>query len=295
MGYHVVNGDFPQLAKHDKNNLPNVFNYTYPRELDFTNEDVIRKVVLTSMPNIIIHTAAYVGTDKCEADYHGAYITNALALDRFTKLLNTFVPDSLFVNFGTTATCDPKSYGLRNPITETTERGPRTWYGMTKWQGEQVVKKNCKKWINFLPVFLFNKYPFDNSSIWPKTFIASGQCKEFDILLDPRITKQYEWSSNVVDIMIAIIKNKDSVNRDVVIAGNERLRFGVALDIASEIYRAKTGLKLLYNVHPEADYSKYHVADNSLMLKLAGMTESAFNKKRKSFKKAISEVIESCL
>ena len=293
-GYYVINDKYRDYAKHNKSGIPNVFKYKYFNEIDVLDYNLICTILRDEKPDVIIHTAAYVGTDKCEANYHGAYQANVLAIDNMTRNINYFCKDCLFINFSTTATMEPYKYSMGMRINENTERGPKTWYGQTKLLGEQIVKKNCRKWINLLPVFLFNKYPFDNASIWAKMFIANISGSAYKINLNSNFYKQYEYSENIIDIVFKIIENKGSINKDVIITGTEIKKFSYFINVASKEYFKAFGNRLEYELIPENDYLKNHVADNSLMLKLAKITNKKYNEKRKNFNIAIKEVLESC-
>jgi nucleoside-diphosphate-sugar epimerase len=294
-GYLIINDHYSRSAHHRKSSLPFTFNYKYQPEIDITNSNLLDKIISKAKPEIIIHTAAFVGTDKCKENMMGAYDVNVKGTVNLCTAMNKSCPDSLFVNFSSTATMDPSKYGIKKPITESTTRRPLTWYGITKLWGEEVVKKRIANWVNLLPVFLFSTYPRDNSSIWPKTFFGSLNKKPFNILLDPKIYKQYEYADNVTEMIVKVIENVESVRKDVVIAGREVKLFGDAISIASEEFKNLTGKKLIYKLSPEEDYCKNHVADNSLMLKLSKTSHTKFNTNRKDFRIAIKEVIKSCL
>lgn len=294
LGAIIINDKYKQLASHNKRSIPNVFDFDYENELDISKESVIGFVIKESKPDVVIHTAAFVGSDKCEIDWKGAFDINVNCTYNLTSILNFYVPDCLFINFSTTASMDTHCYGIRNKINENTKRLPETWYGQTKLLGERIIKENYKKWINFLPVFLFYKYPYDNASIWAKLFYKSNQNKSLDIQLDPKIYKQYEYSENLIDIMIKIIKNKKSINKDVVLTGSEISKFGKFLDIARRVYEEEHGKHLKYKLIPKLDYLKNHVADNSLMLSLSNTSSEQYCKNRKNFSESIKEVVLSC-
>jgi nucleoside-diphosphate-sugar epimerase len=294
LGAKVVNDNYSKLARHNKKNIPTVFPANYKNEINISDYTLIDEIIKNSKPEVIIHTAAFVGTDKCDKDRKAAYQVNVEAIESMIDSVNKNSPTCLFVNFSTTATMDPMSYSFSNPINESTKRGPQTWYGETKLMGENAVKKYSKKWINFLPVFLFNEYPTDNSSIWPKLFRSTLSNKTFEILMDPKNYKQYEHSSNVIKPIMKIIQNPESINKDIVVTGTEIKKFSDFLKEASDEFEDMFGKKLKYKVVPDADYLKSHVADNSLMFKLSGISVDKYNKKRISFSKAIKGVIRSC-
>ena len=293
-GAKIINSSYPKLARHNKRALPFVFGYDYKNELNICDYPLMEQIIKEAKPEIIIHCAAYVNTDKCDKDRKNAYKVNVDATEFLVQCSNKFSPGCLFVNFSTTATMDPLDYSLSKPITENTKRGPKTWYGETKLMGEHAMKKCSSKWINFLPVFLFNEFPYDNSSVWPKIFKNSLKKQYTDLQLDPKNTKQYEYGSNLLKPMIKIIENPESINKDVVIGGTERIKFELALEIAQEEFQDTYGKDIRYSTFPKGDYLHNHVADNSLMLKLSGLTLEKFNKKRIGFREAIREVAKSC-
>mgnify|MGYP003402190426 FL=1 len=293
-GAKIVNDNYKRLSRHNKGNIPTVFYAKYKNELNINDSAMMQEIINESKPDIILHTAAFVGTDKCDKDRKAAYAVNVDAIENLLDHVNKYCPDCLFVNFSTTATMDPSAYSQANPINEDTKRGPQTWYGETKLMGEQVVKKKAKKFVNFLPVFLFNIFPVDSSSIWPKVFRYSLTNKTFEILMDPKNYKQYEFAENIIKPILKIINNPLSLNKDIVLTGTEIRKFGDFLNEAADVYEDMYGKKLKYKLVPELDYLKSHVADNSLMLKLSGLTNDKYNQKRISFNKAINQVVRSC-
>jgi dTDP-4-dehydrorhamnose reductase len=293
-GYEVINDSVnEEFKKFNKISVPLVFNYDYKDEIDFTNYHDMEHIISKNKPDIVIHTAAYVGTDKCESNSENALFSNVVNVYSITEILNRYVPNCLFVNFGTTATMDPKKYTIGNPITEKTERKPMTWYGDTKLMGEMVVKRFMKNWINFLPVFLFGEYPHDTSSVWNKVFVSSLQGKKYDIKLNTSIFKQYEYVENIIPIVRKIIENKKAVNQDIVITGSEYRKFNYFLEIAKDSFQSHFDKKLLYKLSPKEDYLGNHVADNSSMLKYAKISKEDFERTRVDFRSAINMVLES--
>lgn len=294
MGHDIVNDSFQFLATHNKKNIPGTFKYDYLPELNITEKLIVEKVIAESRPDIIVNTAAYVGTDKCDSDFFGAYLSNVKAVDNICNTANKYVPNVLFVNFSTTATMDPDSYGMQNFINEKTKRSPKTWYGMLKLLGEYIVKEKMINWINLLPVFLFGDYPDDNASIWAKVFKNTLSSIETEIKLNLDFYKQYEYSKNIVDILYKIIMNEKSLMKDVIITGNEFKKFDYFISLANVLFEKKFNTKLKYRLKPEADYLKNHVADNFLMLELSNITKDEFTGRRLNFSDAILKVMESC-
>ena len=191
---------------------------------------------------------------------------------------------------------DPAQYGIGNGINELTPRSPKTWYGATKMMGELVTKFSFKNWINLLPVFLFSTFPSDTSSIWAKVFVSSLNGIKYDIKLNTDIHKQYEYVTNVTNVIKKIADNKENNGKDIVISGKDQQPFGYFLEEAKKAYLAKFKTELLFKLSPSEDYLKNHVSSKEAfnsMLKCAGMTEAEFDAGRKTFTQAIKEVAES--
>lgn len=268
--------------------VPFVYDIEYKKELDIRNRIIIDKY-MKRKPDIIIHTAAYVNTNRCEEDTIGAFKTNVEGTFNLIDSMNKYSPDTLFVNFSTTATMDPNYYSLENPLNEQTKQNPQTWYGKTKILAEQIVKMNCKRWINFFPVFLFGNIPLDSSSMVNITAYNTIHNKNTVIKLDPKIYKMWEYVYNFIPIFRNIILNKASENQDIVIAGNSPKTFEQFLDICQDKFMTIFNKKLIYSLAPEDDYLKNHIADHSKMLHLANITETQYNNNRITFEQGIEE------
>lgn len=269
-----------------KTKVPFTYDFKYKKELDIRDKNKVDKY-MQYKPDIIIHTAAYVNTNRCDADTEGAFKTNVVGTFNLVDSMCKYSPDSLFVNLSTTATMDPNCYSLQKPLNENTKQNPKTWYGQTKILAEKIVKDRCKRWINLFPVFLFGNIPYDSSSMVNITAYNTLHNKNTDILLDPSIYKMWEYVYNFVPVLRNIILNKKSENQDIVIAGNSPKTFEEFLNICNDKFKNIFDKQLKYNLIPKGDYLKNHIADNSKMLKLANMSLSDFNENRVTFEQGI--------
>ena len=300
--YIVINDlkECDELARFNKRNMPLVFKYPYKDEIHMLSsygKSKLSSIFEKYPPTIIMHTAAAVGTDKCEREHDGAFHANVQIIRDLADVLRVSgCHNTTFVNFSTTATMDPAAYGMANGINELTPRSPKTWYGATKYMGEMVTKFSFKNWINLLPVFLFSTFPSDTSSIWAKVFVSSNNGVKYDIKLNTEIYKQYEFVTNMTGVIKKIADDKDNNGKDIVISGKDINPFGYFLEEARKAYLAKFKTELLFKLSPQDDYLKNHVSSKiafNSMLKCAGMTEAEFDAGRKTFTQAIKEVAES--
>jgi len=271
-----------------KTEVPFTYDVKYKKELDIRNRKKIDKY-MQYKPDIIIHTAAYVNTNRCEEDTIGAFQTNVEGTFNLVDSMCKYSPDTLFVNLCTTATMDPTCYSIENKITEQTKQNPQTWYGQTKILAEEIVKRRCKRWINLFPVFLFGNIPLDSSSMVNITAYNTVFNKQTTIKLDPKIHKMWEYVYNFIPVLRNIILNKKSENQDVLLVGNSPKTVQEFFDICQDKFKAQFGKEMVYNFEPESDYLKEHIGDNSKMLRLANMTEAQYNENRVTFEQGIEE------
>ena len=108
--------------------------------LDITNPDMVETVLQKETPDIVIHCAAYTNVDKAEEDLATARKINANGNENLAKTCGkigaTLVyisTDYVFAGNGT------------KPYEPTDKTAPLNNYGLTKWEGEEAVRKYCKK------------------------------------------------------------------------------------------------------------------------------------------------------
>ena len=109
--------------------------------LDITNPENIKSVFQGERPDIVIHCAAYTNVDKAEEDIETARLINTKGTENIAKACaeidSTLVyisTDYVFAGNGT------------QPYLPTDEASPLNNYGLTKWEGEEAVRKYCKKY-----------------------------------------------------------------------------------------------------------------------------------------------------
>jgi dTDP-4-dehydrorhamnose reductase len=112
---------------------------TNRHELDLSNPEAIKAFIDKINPDIIINPAAYTKVDKAESEKLLAHQVNAVApqvLAQKASELN--IP---IIHFSTDYVFD----GLKNePYLETDEVNPQSFYGHSKWEGEEAVRYHTK-------------------------------------------------------------------------------------------------------------------------------------------------------
>jgi len=110
--------------------------------LDITNEKTVSEVLRKEKPDIVVHCAAYTNVDKAEEDIKTAELINKTGTENLAKICSeidaTLVyisTDYVFAGNGT------------EPYKTDDKTSPLNNYGLTKWQGEEAVRKYCKKYF----------------------------------------------------------------------------------------------------------------------------------------------------
>ena len=108
--------------------------------LDITNSDMVKDVLSEKKPSIVIHCAAYTNVDKAEEDLETATKINVTGTENIARVCgendNTLVYISTDYVFDGTKGDKYTPADTPNPINN---------YGLTKFQGEEAVRKHCKK------------------------------------------------------------------------------------------------------------------------------------------------------
>lgn len=107
--------------------------------LDIINELLTHKVMLNEKPDVVIHCAAYTNVDKAEEEFEQANLINVVGTENVAKACAK--NDAILVYVSTDYIFDGKKQA---PYEVDDKPNPINNYGLTKFQGEEVVKKYCK-------------------------------------------------------------------------------------------------------------------------------------------------------
>lgn len=109
--------------------------------LDITDAKTVEKVLTDIHPDMVVHCAAYTNVDKAEEDLKTAELINVTGTENIAescaKLGITLVYISTDYVFDGTKT---------EPYTPEDRANPINNYGMTKYEGEEVVRSLCEKY-----------------------------------------------------------------------------------------------------------------------------------------------------
>ena len=143
--------------------------------LDITKLDEVERIISTENPDIVIHCAAYTNVDKAEEDIETARLINFVGTENIAKACAkndcTMVyisTDYVFAGNGT------------EPYKPTDETAPLNNYGLTKWEGEEAVRKYCPKHYITRTSWLYGHH----GKNFVETMISLSDDKELKVVND---------------------------------------------------------------------------------------------------------------
>ena len=109
-------------------------------EMDITNKDMVNKVIKNYHPDVIFHCAAWTAVDKAEDEKEACYNVNVNG----TKYISEAAKerDAKLIYISTDYVFDGTKEGLYEIDDEV---NPKSVYGETKYEGEQLVRQNVLK------------------------------------------------------------------------------------------------------------------------------------------------------
>ena len=123
-------------------------------QLDISDSESVNKQIDSSLPDIIINSAAYTQVDACETNYDLAYKSNAIGPKNLAnKCKQLGIP---FIHISTDYVFEGNENNNK-PYKEDDKLGPKTVYGKTKLEGENLVKQNCDKYFILRTAWLYGQ------------------------------------------------------------------------------------------------------------------------------------------
>lgn len=109
--------------------------------LDITQLEMVKKVLTSENPDIVIHCAAYTNVDKAEEEKDLAFLINSKGTENLAKICGE--KDITIIYISTDYVFDGSS---KKPYTTKDKTNPINIYGESKLEGEKMVQKYCKKY-----------------------------------------------------------------------------------------------------------------------------------------------------
>lgn len=273
-GYTILNDALPK-AWHPPQDILQKVGAAWPRssEIDVLDRGVLERL-RDLKPNLVIHAAAMVGTDKCILDEHLAWRCNVETT--FNMALLARDTGARLVYMSTGAVYDPSPLVPR-PYSALSDHTypprPRTIYGQTKYLGEQVCRQVHDGALHgalliVRPGFVYGGLRDTSSTI---TRLAKAVIHDYeqkiDVMLDFRCLKDFLHVSDYLGIMAGLLTRGASGIYDIA-RGHPRY-FGAGMRILYERYGAER-VDSHMNHQPARDYLRDHFADGQQAWAAAG-------------------------
>jgi dTDP-4-dehydrorhamnose reductase len=112
------------------------------KDLDVTNPVDVNDYVKEMNPDAIIHCAAYTAVDKAEDDQNACWNVNVEGTKNLAQAAKDI--DAKFMYISTDYVFNGEG---ESPFKETDQPNPIGYYGLTKYEGEQVVQQLLDNWF----------------------------------------------------------------------------------------------------------------------------------------------------
>ncbi len=116
--------------------LPGDVALTDIEDIDITNPDSVRTVLDRVKPDAILNCSAYTNVDGAETDRDMAYAVNVAGVEHLAKECRA--RDIFLIHYSTDFIFDGKKH---EPYLENDTANPLSYYGLTKWQGEEKIRE----------------------------------------------------------------------------------------------------------------------------------------------------------
>jgi nucleoside-diphosphate-sugar epimerase len=236
-----------------------------------------RMRTLDTAPDVIVHFAAVVNTDKCEHNPTVCVDVNVEGTRRVLEACKEFKCKMLYIS--TTATYDPDKT-IQRPYTEQSPQNPGTIYGITKYAGELLVRnQNVVPWVVIRPCFIVGNPPFDHSSQLCRVAMH-GAIKQYwserasvempRVTLNPEFYKDYMAEEDFSAALVLVLKRWELAEKNIFNVSNMRPRpMGEYFKLLSD-YTERLGYAVEMQWVPEADYMRDHLVDSHRLRSVLG-------------------------
>jgi dTDP-4-dehydrorhamnose reductase len=154
-----------------KNRIPFTEGYEY-LEMDITNAEQVAEVIEKTRPDAIIHTAAMTNADQCENEKDLCWEMNVKATE---SLIEASEKHQIFFCYLST---DFVFDGESGPYHEEDLPSPVSFYGWSKYAGEEVVKRAKCPWSIVRTVLVYgitHDMSRSNIILWVKKSLEAKQ------------------------------------------------------------------------------------------------------------------------
>src|SRR5574344_76586 len=193
------------------------------KSLDITDKTMVYDVLTRQKPDIVIHCAAYTNVDKAEEDLLLATKINVKGTDNFAKFCGE--NNIILVYISTDYVFDGEKGGV---YYSNDSANPLNNYGLTKYQGEEVVRKYCSKYYIARTAWLYGIY----GKNFVETMISLSTKPELKVVNDQ--TGCPTWTVELCRGIIKLLQGKKFGTYHVC-GGGETSWYGFAREIFKQM------------------------------------------------------------
>jgi dTDP-4-dehydrorhamnose reductase len=121
-------------------------------ELDITRLTDLEALVQKFMPNLIINCAAYTQVDNCEIERKLAWNVNVMGTENLVKCSEN--QGGRLIHISTDYVFDGTKK-IPEPYVEKDKPNPVSYYGITKYESEKVVRKGADRHVILRPAWMY--------------------------------------------------------------------------------------------------------------------------------------------
>ena len=122
------------------------------RELDFTDEEQVKRVLGSFRPDVLVHAAAISDTGACERDPEGSWKVNVTGVEYLAKACRENGTKLIFASSDQVYTGSK----IRTPHKETEILKPANVYGREKLEAEEVIAALCPDGISLRLTWMYD-------------------------------------------------------------------------------------------------------------------------------------------
>ncbi|MDE6006910.1 MAG: dTDP-4-dehydrorhamnose reductase [Muribaculaceae bacterium] len=194
-----ANGQLGNCMRNAAHDSRDNYIFTDVAELDITDSEAVRKVVLENDVDVIVNCAAYTNVDKAESDRDFAELLNATAVRNLAAAARE--NDATLIHISTDYV-----FGGNNgntPRGEDEPANPTGVYGLTKLHGEQEIAASGVKALIFRTAWLYSEF----GKNFVKTMLNLTATKPgLKVVFDQAGTPTY--AQDLADAIYDIIENR---------------------------------------------------------------------------------------
>lgn len=165
------------------------------KQLDITQKNKVREVILDFFPDFVINTAAFTNVDKSESEKETAWKINVSGVENIA--LYAWTIDAHLIHFSTDYIFD----GKNGPYTEDDKPNPIGYYGRTKLASENSIRTSGVRYTIIRTNILYGpaKYGRPDFVKWVINSLRAGQTIKI-------VTDQIGNPTYIDDIVSAVNK-----------------------------------------------------------------------------------------